>query len=114
MAAAIHYVVVGSNEDLIVQLYDVANDTGVNGIDLTSITSIVVKAKNQNTSTVKTLTGVVYGAATDGKFQISSLTTDWSEVGTWDLQIKYTDALGKTRIYPSEGNQIKIKVSGAN
>lgn len=114
MAIAMHHLVIGSNEDLIIQLYDVANDTGVNGIDLTGITSIVVKVKNPATSTVKTLTGIVYGTPTDGKFQISSLTTDWSEVGTWDLQIKYVDAATHTRIYPSEGNQIKIKVSGAN
>lgn len=114
MTTEVHSLVIGSNETLVVQLYDIASDTGSNGIDLTGISSVVVKAKNPATGTTKTLTGAVLGTPTDGKFSINSLTSDWSEVGVWTLQIKYTDATGKTRIYPSEGNQLKVKVSEAN
>lgn len=114
MSSGMHSLVKGSNETLVVQLYDIAADTGSNGIDLTGISAIVVKARNPATGTVKTLTGAVLGTATDGKFSINSTTSDWAEVGVWDLQIKYTDATGKTRIYPSEGNQLKVKVTEAN
>lgn len=114
MATSVHHIIYGSNESLIVQLYDVTTDTGSNGIDLTGISAIVVTAKNPETGTVDTLTGVVLGTPTDGKFQIDHLVTELNEVGAWDLQIKYTDAIGNIRKYPSEGNQLKIAVSESN
>jgi hypothetical protein len=114
MGAAVFSLVKGSNEDLIVQLYDAANDTGSNGIDLSGASGFSAKAKNPVTLTAVTFaTAAVYGAATDGKVKLTYATSAFSEIGTFDLQISYTDA-GKTRVYPSEGNQLKIKVKGAN
>jgi len=115
MATAIHHIVAGSNEPLVIQLYDPSDDTGSNGIDLTGITNISAKAKNVATgATVNFATCTVLGDPTNGKFILTSLVTDWATAGTYDIQIKYTDASSNVRIYPSEGNQIKLKVAGAN
>lgn len=115
MAAAVFNLVVGSNEELIVQLYDAANDTGSNGIDLTAGTSFSAKAQNAATATDVTFaSAAIYGAATNGQVKLTYATNAFAEVGTFDVQITYVDGAGKTRIYPSEGNQLKIKVNGAN
>jgi hypothetical protein len=115
MGPALFPLVAGSNEDLIVQLYDAANDTGSTGIDLTGGTAFSANAKNPATgTTVSFATAAIYGAATDGKVKLTYATNAFVETGTFDLQITYTDGAGKTRKYPSEGNQLKIKVTGAN
>lgn len=111
MATAMHYVVAGSYESLDVRLYD--PETGAY-VDLSGISAISAKAKNPATGTVKTIACAVLGAAVNGDFRLTPDANTWSEVGTFDLQITYTDAAVHRRIYPSEGNQMKIKVSGAN
>lgn len=103
--------VAGSFEALDVHLYDAATEAS---IDLSGISAISAKAKNPATGTTKTITCAVLGTATNGNFRLSPDVNTWTETGTFDLQIGYTDASGNKRIYPSEGNQLKIKVAGAN
>lgn len=111
MATAVHNVVAGSFEALDVHLYDAATEANV---DLSGISSITAKAKNTAAGTTKTITCAVQGAPTNGNFRLSPDANTWAEVGTFDLQISYTDGASNKRIYPSEGNQLKIKVAGAN
>lgn len=111
MATSVHNVVIGSFEALDVHLYDAATEANV---DLSGISAISAKAKNPATGTTKTLTCAVNGTPTLGNFRLTPDVTIWTEVGTFDLQISYTDGASNKRIYPSEGNQLKIKVAAAN
>lgn len=116
MATAVHPVVIGSYEALDVHLHDAKKDPDdpSGNVDLTGITLISARAKNPATGTVKDITCAVNGAAMNGNFRLTPDVNTWGEVGTFDLQISYTDGAGHKRIYPSEGNQLKVKVSGAN
>lgn len=119
MAVAIFHMVKGSNEKITVQLFDPTNDTGANGIDLSNVDTgigVTAKAKHTVSGTVVTFnSATVKAPATDGKFELEYDATDFTETGVYDLQIKYTTLVtAEVRIYPSEGNQLKIRVAEAN
>lgn len=118
MAVAIFHMVKGCNEKIIVQLFDPSNDTGTNGIDLSGVDTgtLGAKAKHTVSGTVVTFNSAsVVAPATDGKIELVYDTTDFTETGVYDLQIKYVTLVSlETRIYPSEGNQLKIRVAAAN
>ncbi len=105
----IHSIIIGSNAPIIVQLYEADNDTGSNGINYEGATGLSAKAKATD-GTVIPFTNVTVSDDTNGLFQLDYLITTFTAVETYDIQIQFNDASGKTHIYPSEGNTLKLAV----
>ena len=107
----IHSLVLGSNASILVQLYAVDDDDGSNGINLTGATSMSAKAES-NGVTVSFTTAAIETALT-GIVKLDYATNSFSNTGTYDIQIQFTDSDSKVHVYPSEGNTLKLLVKEA-
>lgn len=105
-----HSIVVGSNAPITVQLYEVDNDTGSNGILLTGATGLSAKAKASD-GTVVSFTSAIIADAANGVVQLDYTVGSFTVIDTYDLQIQFTDSGSKVHIYPGEGNTLKLKVA---
>ena len=113
MATELHEIIVGTNESLLVQLYDKDNDDGSTGIDLTGCTTFAATGKDSAGNKKNFTAATVDGATTLGTLKLTYATNTFP-AATYDIQITYTAPDGTTRGYPSQGNQLKLKVNGAN
>lgn len=102
-----HAIVAASNQPIIVELTSV--DTGL-AINLTGITSPSAKAwlADGSGSAISFTAAAVEGDATDGTIKLSFATGTFTTLGTYALQIQYTDAAGKIHIYPSDGDSLRF------
>lgn len=104
-------IVKGSNASLVVQLYPVETDTGVNGIDLTGSTSFSAVAKRlDGEGSAVNFNSAAVTDAENGKVQLDYDTSDFTDVAVYTIQISYTDSNSKTRIYPSDGDSLRLQI----
>ena len=109
MAVAVFDLIVGSNEPIVVQLYPLSDEGGSAGISLSGATSVAAHAKPAAGGTTVALTATVSDTA-NGKVTLNYATGDFA-MGTWQLQIKFLDGAGKQRRYPSEDQQLLLRVN---
>ena len=109
MTTRVHHLKLGANPTIVVRFFDPATDAA---ISLVGASSVTATAKPESGSNV-TLTATVSDAA-NGEVSLNYTTSAFTAAGTYRLEIKFTDAAGKTQIYPPEDGQLRIKVTAAN
>lgn len=96
---------VGSEDPITLQLFE---DDGVTAINLTGITLLTLRLKEDGTGIVKTFTGakLTVTDAANGKIQLAQVAADFTSATKYEYYVSFTDSGGKAHAVPENKNYI--------